>query len=272
MKVAIIGGNGFVGTYLQKEFDEALIIGRKNFTEDIEKIKNYDVVINLAGATILHRWSEEYKKLLYSSRIDTTKKVVEVINQEDSQVKHFISTSAIGIYEDNCECDESKEVGKSFLAKLANDWEKEANKFNKTTTILRFGVVISKDGGALKQMLLPFKLGVGGPIGDGKMDFSFIDIRDLMKIYHFIIENNIEGTFNAVEPNPTTNYGLTKALGKVLHRPTIFMVPKFIIKLIFGEGSSVLLSSQKVYPTKLLKTGFKFDYDNIEKSLKSWFV
>jgi uncharacterized protein (TIGR01777 family) len=271
MKVALIGGNGFVGTYLQKEFENSLVIGRKNFEENKEKIKECDVVINLAGATILHRWNEKYKKLLYSSRIETTKKVVEIINQDDSKVKHFISTSAIGIYEDNCECDESAKVGESFLSNLANDWEKEANRFNKTTTILRFGVVIAKDGGALKQMLLPFKLGVGGTIGDGKMDFSFIDIRDLMKIYHFIIENNIEGSLNAVAPNPTTNYRLTKALGKVLHRPTIFPLPKFVIKLIFGEGSSVLLSSQKVYPTKLLKEGFKFEYDTIEKSLKSWF-
>jgi len=224
----------------------------------------------LAGASILHRWNDEYKKLLYSSRIETTKEIVKIINQKDSKVKHFISTSAIGFYEDNCECDESTKAGEGFLAKMANDWEKEAQKCKSPTTILRFGVVIAKNGGALKQMLLPFKLGFGGAIGDGKMNFSFIDMKDLMKIYHFIIEEKLTGVFNAVSPKPTTNYELTKTLGKILHRPTIFTMPKFMIKLIFSEGSSVLLSSQKVYPTKLLKEGFEFEYETIEKSLKSW--
>jgi len=271
MKVAIIGGNGFVGNYLQKEFKNNIIINKKNFDENKNKIKECDIVINLAGATILHRWDEKYKKLLYSSRIDTTKKIVKLINQDDSKVKHFISTSAIGIYEDNCECDEGSSIGSSFLSNLAYDWEKAANMCNKTTTILRFGVVIAKDGGALKKMLLPFKLGLGGTIGDGNMNFSFIDMKDLMKIYHFVIENHIKGSFNAVSPNPTTNYEFTKVLGRVLKRPTIFPLPKFIIKLIFGEGSSVLLSSQKVYPTKLLKKGFEFEYDTIDKSLENWF-
>jgi len=264
MKVAIIGGKGFVGSILQKEFNDVLIFDKG---DSLEKLSECDIVINLAGATILKRWSESYKKLLYSSRIETTKKVVEIINNSD-RVKHFISTSAIGYYSDGCECDESAKEGDGFLAKLAIDWEAEALKCNKLTTILRFGVVIDKNGGALKNMLLPFKLGLGGPICDGKMDMSFIDMMDLMRIYHFVIDNKLCGIYNATSPKVTTNYEFTKMLGKLLHRPTIFPVPKFVIKLIFGEGSEVLLSSQKVYPKKLVENGFKFEYETIEKSLE----
>jgi len=262
MKVAIVGGKGFVGSFLQREFSNVLVIDKG---DSLEKIAECDIVINLAGATILKRWNESYKKLLYSSRIETTKNIVKIIN--NSNVKHFISTSAIGYYPDGCVCDESAKAGSGFLAKLAIDWEEEALKCNKLTTILRFGVVIDKEGGALKQMLLPFKLGLGGVIGDGKMSMSFIDMVDLMRIYHFVIENKLGGIYNATSPNPTTNYEFTKILGKILHRPTIFTIPKFIIKLLFGEGSEVLLSSQKVYPKNLLENGFEFKYDTIEKSL-----
>jgi len=263
MKVGIIGGKGFVGSFLQREFDDVLVLDKN---DSLEKLSECDIVINLAGATILKRWSESYKKLLYSSRIETTKKAVEIINNSD-RVKHFISTSAIGYYPDGCECDESAKSGDGFLAKLAIDWEAEALKCNKLTTILRFGVVIDKNGGALKNMLLPFKLGLGGPIGDGKMDMSFIDMMDLMRIYHFVIDNKLAGIYNA-SPNPTTNYEFTKILGKIIHRPTLMPLPKFMIKVIFGEGSEVLLSSQKVYPNNLLRTGFEFRYGDIEKSLQ----
>ena len=160
MRVAIIGGSGFIGSYLQKEFQNSLIINSKNLNE-LYKIKDMDVVINLAGATILKRWSKKYKKTLYSSRIETTKKAVEIIN--NSNVKYFISTSAIGIYPDNCICNEESEFGDNFLANLAKEWEKEALKCNKPTSIVRLSVVLGK-GGALKQMLLPFKLGFGATI------------------------------------------------------------------------------------------------------------
>jgi uncharacterized protein (TIGR01777 family) len=264
MKVAIIGGNGFVGSFLQKEFQDVLILDKG---DNLEKISEYEIVINLAGATILKRWSESYKKILYSSRVDTTKKIVKIINKSNN-IKHFISTSAIGYYPNGCECDESYMSGDNFLAELAKDWENEALKCNKLTTILRFGVVIDKNGGALKNMLLPFRLGLGGIIGDGKANMSFIDMIDLMRIYHFIIEKKLEGIFNATSPNPVTNYEFTKTLGAILNRPTFFTIPAFMIKLLFGEGSEVLLSSQKVYPNKLLKAGFEFRYGDIEKSLK----
>ena len=212
MKVAIIGGTGFIGRNLQKSFNNPLIISSKNFHE-VEKIKNYDVVINLAGKPIVKRWNESYKKELFYSRIETTKKIVEIIN--NSNVKHFISASAIGFYKNPCICDETSPLGEGFLSKLAFEWEREALKCEKLTTIFRFSVVLGRDGGALKEMLLPFKLGLGGIIGDGKQKFSWIDIKDVISIYKFVIENKIEGILNISSLNSVTNYEFTKTLGKV---------------------------------------------------------
>ena len=266
MKVAIIGGTGFIGSNLQKIFNNPLIISSTNFNE-IDKIKNYDVVINLAGKPIIKRWSESYKKELFSSRIETTKKIVKIIN--NSNVKHFISTSAIGFYKNPCICDETSPAGEGFLSKLAIEWEKEALKCNKPTAIFRYGVVLGSDGGALKEMILPFKLGIGGEIADGNQKFSWIDIKDVMNIYKFVIENKVEGILNISSPNNVTNYDFTKTLGKVLNRPTILPMPEFLLKLLFGEASIVLLSNQDMKPKRLLDLGYNFEYSNLEKSLRS---
>jgi len=267
LKVAIIGGTGFIGKNLQKIFDNPLIISSKNFNNEINKIENYDVVINLAGKPIVKRWSENYKKELFSSRIETTKKIVDIIN--DSNVKHFISTSAIGFYKNPCVCNENSEYGDGFLSKLAIAWEKEALKCNKPTTIFRYGVVLGNNGGALKEMILPFKLGLGGKIGSGKQKFSWIDIKDVINIYKFVIDNEIEGILNISSPNSVTNYEFTKTLGKVLNRPTILPMPEFMLKLLFGEASIVLLSNQDMKPKRLLNLGYNFEYFDLEKSLRS---
>jgi len=267
MKVAIIGGNGFIGQNLQKNFKNPLIISSKNFNE-IEKIKNYDVVINLAGKPIVKRWNASYKKLLYSSRIDTTKIIVDIINNSQ-QTKHFISTSAIGYYPNPCICNENSMHGDGFLSKLALDWENEAMKCNKLTTIFRFGVVLGNNGGALKKMMIPFKMGMGGIIGNGKQKFSWIDIKDVINIYNFVLENKIQGILNISSPEITNNYNFTKTLGKVLNRPTILPMPENILKLIFGEASEVLLSNQEMIPQRLIELGYNFEYKNLEKSLRS---
>ena len=267
MKVAMTGANGFVGSHLKKEFPNHTIINRDDTEEQIlSKLSGIDVVFNLAGAPIIKRWSESYKKVLLSSRIETTKKLVNAINESD--VTHFISTSAIGAYPDNQPYDESFEgYGDDFLASLAQEWEAEASKCTKTTAIVRFGVILGTDGGALAQMLPPFKMGLGGIISDGEMMMSWIDIEDLVRIYSFIAEHKHSGVFNATSPNPLSNYDFTKALGKVLRRPTIFPLPEFVLKLLFGEGAIVLTGSKEVYPKALLESGFEFRYPNIESSL-----
>lgn len=267
MKVALTGANGFVASYLKKIFTDYVVIERSDSEDEIlKKLYDVDAVFNLAGAPIVKRWSDSYKQVLLSSRIDTTKRVVNAVNK--SEVKHFISTSAIGAYPDGAAFDESFEgYAEDFLGSLTSMWENEAKKCTKPTTIVRFGVILGKDGGALSQMLTPFKLGVGGIIGDGKMMTSWIDIEDLVRIYEFILEQKLTGTLNATAPNPVTNHTFTKALGAQLHRPTIFPLPEFVLKLMFGEGASVLTGSREVYPKRLLESGFKFNYAEIDSSL-----
>ncbi len=268
MKIALTGANGFVGNALQKQFQDIVVIERNDDeTMILKKLKDVDIVINLAGAPIIKRWSTPYKKVLIKSRIDTTKKLVKVLNQ--SQVSHFISTSAIGIYPDDIACDESCQlIADDFLGQLTTNWEKEALLCEKPTTILRFSVILGENGGALAQMLTPFRLGVGGIIGDGKMMTSWIDIEDLMRIYHFVIENRLTGIFNASSPTPVSNYTFTKALGKVLNRPTILPIPELALKTMYAEAASVLTGSKEIYPKALQNAGFSFKYPTIERSLE----
>lgn len=268
MKVAFTGARGFVGKALRKHFRDHIILERDDTPSSLlDKLQDVDVVINLAGAPIIKRWSESYKQTLVDSRIGTTRKLVNAINQ--SNVKHFISTSAIGIYPNETPCDEScTQHADDFLSKLVQDWEKEALNAKVPTSILRFGVVLGKDGGALTQMLPPFKLGLGGTLGDGSMMTSWIHIKDLIRIYEYLITHHCEGIYNATAPHPVSNHTFTKALGKVLHRPTIFPIPLFLLRLLFAQAACVLTDSKEVYPKALQEAGFKFDYPHIDAALR----
>ncbi len=267
MKIALTGASGFVGSHIREHFTDYVVIGRKDTEEEIlKKLEGVDIVINLAGSPIIKRWDDEYKKVLVSSRIETTKKLVGAIDKSD--IKLFISTSAIGAYPDGDSYDESySKYADDFLGQLTKDWEAEAQKCKKMTAIVRFGVILGNDGGALLSMLPSFKIGMGGIIGNGKMMTSWIDVDDLVRIYEYIIENRLTGVFNATSPNPVTNYKFTKALGSVLRRPTILPLPAFFLKILFGEVSSVLTGSKEVYPKALLKAGFEFKYKDIDSSL-----
>ena len=278
-KVIIVGASGFVGSSLKKHFLEMnynVIVTKRTDLQDITKLSSImngaDVIINLAGANIINRWSDSYKKLLYSSRIDTTKALVEAIFQCEIKPKKFISTSAVGIYKNDAVYDEgTTTLADDFLGKLCQSWETEALKakaFGVEVSIFRFGIVLG-DGGALGKMLTPFKLGLGGTIGDGKQAFSFIHINDLINAYQFILDNeNISGIFNLTAPKPTTNYGLTKALGESLHRPTLLPIPQFVLNLILSEGAKVLTDGQSAIPNHLLQSGFKFEFESIEEAIE----
>ncbi|MCB9097403.1 MAG: TIGR01777 family protein [Arcobacter sp.] len=276
--IAITGASGFVGTSLKKYFSalgyKIISISRDvlNDNKKLEETLNQtDIVINLAGANIINRWSESYKKLLYSSRIETTSKIVNAINSIQNRPKLLISTSAVGIYDNKTTYDENGSYSNDFLSNLCQDWEKEAKKAKNESTkvsIFRFGIVMGKDGGALQKMITPFKLGLGGTIGDGKQAFSYIHINDLLNAYKFVIENEFEDTFNLTAPIPTTNKGLTLALGKTLKRPTILPVPQFVLNIIFSEGAQVLTDGQSAIPKKLLELGFKFKFNTIEETIE----
>lgn len=279
-KVAIIGASGFVGNYLQTVFhNEGYRIVTLNIIEmqqephEITKmLEGASVVINLAGAPIIHRWSEAYKKVLYSSRIVTTNTLVKAMLSMKDKPDIFFSTSAIGIYATDGPMSETHfTYGDNFLTTICKDWEKEALKAESFTrvVIFRFGVVLGKGGGALQKMLPAFKLGIAGTIGDGREPFSWVHIKDLSKAYLLAIQNtNMEGIYNLTSPNPVTNKQLTKTLGKILHRPTVIPLPKFVLKVIFSEGASVLTEGQRVIPERLSQEGFVFEFAELEDALR----
>ncbi len=282
MKIAISGANGFVGRSLigfLKDFNyEFIMINRGDFNLNIDefsqKLNGVDVIVNLAGAPIIKRWSEKYKKELYSSRIETTKKISQAIKKMDLKPKLFISTSAVGIYDNKrVHSEDDFEYSNDFLSKLCQDWEAQALKSKEDTNIkvaiFRLGVVLDKNDGALSKMLPPFKLGIGGTIGDGMQGFSFIHLKDLLRAFKFVIENNLDGVFNLSTPEPTTNKGLTKTLGKALNRPTFLPLPAFILNLIYGEGAKVLTDGQQMIPKRLMQEGFEFEFKNITQTIEN---
>jgi len=279
-KIAIVGANGFIGTYMQSFFKEegfdVLPLGKEDTQKSVEEIVKVlggtDIIINLAGAPIIHRWSSSYKKVLYNSRIITTRKIVDAMKQMQNKPELFISTSAIGIYATDGPMSESDNTySDNFLAKICKDWEAQAQQADDLTrvVIFRFGVVLGKGGGALSKMLPAFRLGIAGTIGDGSEPFSWIHIDDLLNAYLFVFSNNkLEGTFNLCAPNPVTNRELTQTLGKVLHRPTVIPLPKFVLRFLFSEGATALTEGQRVIPERLLGNDFTFKYPIIEEALR----
>lgn len=279
--IAITGASGFVGQHLTRIFVKegyaVLPILRSELKKQTllqEKLEQSDILINLAGANIISRWSASYKKVLYKSRIETTRALVEAMKTIENPPKLFVSTSAVGIYKNDKVYDEySNDHADTFLGNLVDDWEEEAMKAKEVgirVAILRFGIVLGKEGGALQKMLMPFKMGLGGIIADGKQAFSFIHIDDLARFYlHLIEEQELEGVYNMTTAKPTTNYGLTKALGRVLKRPTFLPLPAFVLQLIYGEGATVLTDGQSVMPQRVLESGFEFKFEEIEEVLEN---
>ena len=298
MKIFITGGTGFVGTYLSaylaQHGNKITILTRsdeqpKAPTSGItylhgdctrkgpwqDSIRDQDIIINLAGASIFSRWSEPYKKLLMESRISTTRNLVEGIPAGSDRRITIFSTSAVGYYgfHEDEELIEESPPGNDFLACLAVDWETEAFKAEERgarVVVTRFGIVLGKNGGALGQMIPLFKMFIGGPIGNGRQWFSWIHIRDLAEAFIFLMKHpEISGPVNLCAPNPVRNKDLAKALGKALHRPSFMPAPAFMISLVLGEFGSVILKGQRVIPRRLLDSGFTFQYPEIGMALRS---
>jgi uncharacterized protein (TIGR01777 family) len=280
MLVSISGATGLIGrTLIETYTDKGLIfriINRDSFKlpdqEFLEaKIEGTDAIINLTGAPILKRWTESYKQDLYKSRVMTTRKIANAINQAKVKPKVFICNSAVGIYDDrNKHTEESTDFANDFLGTLCRDWESAAMSAAGSTrvVVLRTGVVLSSKGGALKIAHGPFSFGLGGVIGSGGQSFSWIHIRDLMNIYKVILDNeNFSGPVNAVAPNHTTNFHFTKTFGKVLNQMTVFKIPIWALKKIYGDAATTLVEGQNVIPEKLLNSGFEFEFPTIEKAL-----
>lgn len=293
MKVLITGARGLIGTALQKFFAEKgyelLLASRKEPKDeqhiqwDIEtgfadpaKLEGIDAVVHLAGENVSGlRWTEEKKKAIRDSRVLGTRNVVDAISKLKVKPKVFIAASAIGFYGERGdeEVTESSAAGDNFLAEVSKAWEAESRRAEDAgirTVLLRTGIVLSKDGGALATMLMPFKLGVGGVVGSGKQWMSWISLDDHVAVINFAIENeNLRGAVNSVSPNPVTNHDFTKTLGEVLYRPTFLPLPEFAVSMVFGEmGDALLLSSTRVLPKRLEEAGFEFKYPDLKAALE----
>lgn len=280
MKIVICGMSGFVGralkSYFEQRGDEVAPLRVRSSTS-IETIanslENTDVLINLAGANILGRWSKGYKQLLRQSRLETTDKLVRAMTQCSNPPHTLLNASAVGIYDNYHQHDEySRDNAENFLASLVRDWENVAIRAKSAKTrvcTMRFGVVYARGGGAMEKMLPPFKLGLGGKMGDGFQMISWIHLDDLVEACAFLIEHeSISGVVNLTSPEPISNLEQTKLMGQILHRPAFFDLPAWAVKLAFGEGSLVLLDSKEVYPRVLQEAGFIFRYPTFECAME----
>ncbi len=236
-----------------------------------DQVAQADAIINLTGRTIARRWNAGYKKQLYASRIETTRNLVAAMDPGGGQV--LLSASAIGYYGDGGDAQliENSPSGHGFLAELAVDWEMEARsaaRIGARVCLLRFGVVLGTDGGALAQMLPAFRRGVGGPMGDGRQWVSWIHMEDLVRAVLFLLKTpRIDGPVNLTAPAPERQGDFARALARHLRRPALVPAPAAMLRLLFGELATTLLASQRVIPQRLITEDFHFHYPDIDSAL-----
>ena len=244
---------------------------------DPEALEGFDAIIHLAGESVFGRWTAAKKKAIYDSRVLGAQTISDAIAGCQRAPQIFLSASAIGYYGSRADepLDEDSSNGEGFLAEVAREWEgatAAARRAGARVVNLRFGVVLSTQGGALQKMLPPFRFGLGGRMGDGKQWFSWISIVDAIGAILFALDQErVRGPLNLVAPDPVTNQDFAKTLGRVLHRPAIFPVPTFIPRLVFGKEMTdeTFSASQRVIPAKLAATGYNFRYPELEAALRT---
>lgn len=293
MKILITGGTGFIGsalarrlydqnydiTVLSRHPESVKQIGRAGIhalsdLTDIKPHQQFQVIINLAGAPIFDsRWTAVRKRLIRDSRIHLTEQLVAFIGRMETKPELLISGSAIGYYGNQRDSilteDESK--GSDFSAQLCHDWEQAAltaESLGVRVCLIRTGLVIASGGGLLQRMLLPFRLGLGGRLGDGQQWMPWIHRQDWLAIAQAMIsDKSMSGPYNATAPNPVTNREFTQILATHLHRPTLMPLPAGLLKTLLGEMSELLLGSQRVLPKRLVDNGFLFQYETLTQAL-----
>ena len=284
-KVVITGSGGLLGSRLAKLLREGgcdvLCLRRdasgwdpENGRLDPEHIEGADAVVHLGGENIFGLWSAAKKERIRESRLKSTRLLAETMMRIENPPKAFLCASAVGIYGDRGDetLDEDSRPGEGFLPDLGMLWEgatAPAQHRGVRVVNLRIGIVLTPEGGALAKMLPVFRLGLGGNLGNGRMFMSWISLEDILRAIRFCIDNpSVSGPVNLVAPNPVTNADLTKALGTLLGRPTIFPVPSFLLKLApGGMANEVLLASAKVLPRRLQQAGFSFQHPKLEDAL-----
>ncbi|MEM7381973.1 MAG: TIGR01777 family oxidoreductase, partial [Bacteroidota bacterium] len=247
---------------------------------DLEAFDGVESVINLAGATVSKRWTPAYKKKILSSRLNTLKTLKIGLSKVDtSGITSVVSASAIGIYKDsltNFYTEDSQEISDNFLAEVVKKWEQavdEMEGMGPKIAKVRIGLVLSMEGGALSEMVRPINYYAGAAFGNGQQWQSWIHIQDLVRLLFFVGTEGLEGTFNAVAPNPVTNTKLTKEIARVLKKPLLLPnIPRFAMRLMLGEMSELLFSSQRVSSKKIEQSGFVFEFPNIGRALENLLV
>ena len=281
--VSISGQSGFIGNYLtgwlHGQGYEVRAIPRdllRGDPADLAALLNgSQVVIHLAGAPIIGRWTKKYKQQIYDSRIPTTRHLVEAMSQMEQAPEVFICASGVNIFPDNgVFTEDDQQISDGFLGEVCRDWELEARKAGAFTRVLnfRFGMVLGKGGGALKTMALPFRFGLGGWIGSGKQMMSWVHLADLARAIGFAInKKSMVGPLNICSPTPLTNRDFTRALGKAMRRPAFIPVPGFAVRLLYGEAATIITKGSAVLPQKLQRAGFQFRYPRIGDALEQIF-
>jgi uncharacterized protein (TIGR01777 family) len=292
MKVMVAGGTGFLGSALQARLREAKydvwVLSRRGAAANsiqwqpdgtagpwAAALDGADAVINLAGAGIADaRWTTARKELLYTSRILSTRSIVKALREVGRPPSVLISASGVGYYGDrgNELVTEDSGPGTDFLAQLCVEWEREAEAAAGVTrvVILRNGLVMDPSGGALAKMLLPFRLGLGGPLGSGTQYMPWIHIEDwLALLVHLMTAAGLSGPFNITAPVPATNVEFTRALGRTVHRPAMLPVPGFALRIALGELATTLLGGQRAVPRRAEQSGFSFRFPEVETALRA---
>lgn len=293
MKILISGSHGLVGTALIKSLEPEgheifrLVRHAPNSQSEIEwspdrysialaRIEGFDAVVHLAGESIAEgRWSDEKKKRIRESRVKGTRLLGDALANLANPPKSLISASAIGYYGNRGDevLTEASAPGDDFLSEVCVEWEKAtalATEKGIRVVNTRFGIILDANGGALAKMLPPFRMGIGGRIGSGKQWMSWIALDDVVGAIKFALTNEtLSGPVNFVAPNPVTNSEFTKTLGRALSRPTLFPIPAFGVRLVFGEmADALLLSGQRAVPASLTKAGYQFQYQGLEEALR----
>lgn len=242
---------------------------------DSEAIKGVDAIINLVGASIAERWTPEQKKAILKSRTDTAHLLYKCLQENEHQIKNLVSASAIGIYPSSLEklyTEEDKGVDDSFVGEVVVKWEEAVDNFKDLgieVAKIRIGLVLAENGGVLQKLKEPVNFNVGSPLGSGKQWQSWIHIDDISGIFLFALENQLSGIYNAVAPNPVTNKELVNEVASQMGKPVwLPNVPKVALKLVLGEMSHIVLSSQLVSSDKIEQEGYTFKYVNLAKALK----
>ena len=290
MKVVVSGASGLIGSALVPALEAAghdvLRLVRGNArgasevawdpaagTIDSAALAGVDAAVNLSGANLNLRWTAARKVEIRDSRVSSTSLLARTLAELEPRPRVFVSAGGCGIYGDRGDevLTEESELGTGFLADVGRAWEAAAEPARAAglrVVSFRQGMVLTRDGGALRQMLLPFKLGVGGRVASGRQWWSWVSLDDLVAAYLFVLEGELAGPVNLASPSPATSAAFAKALGRALHRPAVLPVPAFAIKVLFGErGEAVVLEGQRTLPARLLDAEFEFAYADLDTAL-----